>query len=85
MHLSEEGIFCHQDGAASQNRRLDRDLSRREAKETGVLAPPHPQLALPAIDANELKVLFGAAVRVFIPIALLHDGLQCVFVIWTYC
>lgn len=45
----------------------------------------HHQLALPAVDANELEVLFGAAVRIFIPIALLHDGLHCIFITWTDC
>lgn len=45
----------------------------------------HHQLALPAVDANELEVLFGAAVRIFTPIALLHDGLHCTFITWTDC
>lgn len=44
----------------------------------------HHQLALP-VDANELEVLFGATVRIFIPIALLHDGLHCIFITWTDC
>ena len=58
--------------------------SRRQRTETDHVNAGTTTLSLPSINANKLKILF-CSIRIFVAIFLLHDGLQCTFIICTYC
>lgn len=85
VHLSE-GLIRHQDVAAAHPGPLwvGREKTGGPGDRQSTYRPLVGHLSLPSINADKLEILLRS-IWISVAILLLHDRLECVFTICTYC